>query len=98
MMEIILNMHGMVQNVPKLIHFIKLCNINIILILETHFNSRSFLKIHNYSIYDTEHPDRTPHEGAPLLLSKTLGKVVKYQTSHITSRDRMFDDGSKFFR
>ena len=38
------------------------------LISETHFTTRSYLKIPNYAIYDTQHPDGTSHGGTAILI------------------------------
>jgi hypothetical protein len=38
------------------------------LIAETHFTNRSYIKILNYQIYDTKHPDDTAH-GAIIIKS-----------------------------
>lgn len=48
------------------------------LISETHFTSRSYLKIPNYSTYHTNHPDSTAHGGTAILIKN---KVKHYQSS-----------------
>jgi hypothetical protein len=38
------------------------------LIAETHFTNRSYIKIPNYKIYDTKHPDDTAHGGNAIII------------------------------
>ena len=46
--------------------------IDIALITETHFTSRSYLYITNYTTYRTDHPDDTAHGGSAILIRNTV--------------------------
>jgi hypothetical protein len=46
--------------------------VDIILISETHFTSRSYFKIPNYTVYDTRYPDGTTHGGTAILIKNGL--------------------------
>jgi exonuclease III len=42
------------------------------LISETHFTAKSFLKIPGYKLYHTNHPDNTAHAGSAILIKNTI--------------------------
>jgi hypothetical protein len=42
--------------------------VDIMLISETHFTTKSYIKIPNYTVYDTQHPDGTAHGGTAIII------------------------------
>lgn len=62
------NANGLAQHAQELKSFITNQNIDIMLISETHFTKKSFLKIPNYSIYSTEHPNETARGGTAVII------------------------------
>jgi hypothetical protein len=42
------------------------------LISETHFTTKSYIKIPNYTIYDTKHPDGTAHGGTAIIIKNGI--------------------------
>jgi hypothetical protein len=42
------------------------------LIYETHFTKKSYVKIPKYTIYDTQHPDGTAHGGTAIMIKNGL--------------------------
>jgi hypothetical protein len=42
------------------------------LISETHFTKKSYIRTPNYSIYDTQHPDGTAHGGTAILIRNDI--------------------------
>jgi hypothetical protein len=42
------------------------------LISETHFTTKSYLKIPNYILYDTQHPDGTAHGGTAIIIKNGI--------------------------
>ena len=42
------------------------------LISETHFTMKSHIKIHNYTIYDSQHPDGTAHGGTAVIIKNGI--------------------------
>jgi hypothetical protein len=42
------------------------------LIVETQFTNRSYIKIPNYQIYDTKHPDDTAHGGTAIIIKSSI--------------------------
>jgi hypothetical protein len=47
-------------------------NLDVMLISETHFTAKSSIRIPNYSIYDTQHPDGTAHGGTAIIIKNTI--------------------------
>lgn len=66
------NANGLSQHGQELTAFIQNNDIDIALISETHFTTRSFIKIPRYSIYHTQHPDGTAHGGTAIIIKTTL--------------------------
>jgi len=50
------NANGLAQHTEEIKHYLQNQQMDIVLISETHFTTRSYLKIPNYAIYDTQHP------------------------------------------
>ncbi|PNF21360.1 hypothetical protein B7P43_G17732 [Cryptotermes secundus] len=49
-------------------------NTDIMLISETNFTNKSYIKIPNFNIYHTNHPDGTAHAGTPV--------IIRYNIKH----------------
>jgi exonuclease III len=56
-----------------------------LLISETHFTAESYIKIPNYSVYHTNHPDETTHGGTVILIKHTTDhyQLQKYEKNHL---------------
>ena len=50
------NSNGLQQPAPEIKTFIYNNNIDLECVLETHFTTKSYMKIPYYTIYDTKHP------------------------------------------
>jgi hypothetical protein len=46
--------------------------VDILLISKTDFTTKRYLKIHNYTIYDTQHPDGTAHGGTAIIIKSGI--------------------------
>ena len=55
------NANGLAQHTTEVKTNIQTQNVDVMLISETHFTKRSYIKIPNYTIYATQHPDDTAH-------------------------------------
>jgi len=55
------------------------------LISETHFTTRSYFKVPNYAIYDTQHPDGTAHGGTAILIKNSIKHYLHghYNLEHL---------------
>jgi exonuclease III len=56
-------------------------------ISETHFTERSYLKVPNYALYYTDHPDGTAHGGAAILIRQN----IKHYESRAFAQDNIQD-------
>jgi hypothetical protein len=62
------NANGLAQHTEEVKHNIQTQQVDIMLISETHFTTKSYFKIPNYTIYDTQHPDGTAHGGTAIII------------------------------
>ena len=53
------NANGLCQHAQEINLFLQTFHLDILLVSETHFTERSHMKIPNYNIYYTTHPDET---------------------------------------
>ena len=49
-------------------HKLSTFNLDILLVSETHFTSRSYITIPSYNMYYTNHPDETAHGGTAVII------------------------------
>jgi hypothetical protein len=64
------NANGLIQHAEELKTFISLHNIDVMLISETHFIEKSYLKLLNYTVYHTNHPAGTARGGTAIIIKK----------------------------
>ena len=66
------NANGLAQNTEEVKNYTQNQQIDIMLISETHFTTRSYFKLPNYTIYDTQHPDGTAHGATAILIKNGI--------------------------
>lgn len=66
------NANGLQQHRHELETFLIFHKIDILLISETHFTHRNYIKIPNYKMYDTKHPDGTAHGGTAIIIKNNI--------------------------
>jgi exonuclease III len=66
------NTNRLVQHAEEIKTYIQNQKVDIILISETHFTKKSYIKIPNNSIYDTQQPDGTAHGGTAIIMKKGI--------------------------
>lgn len=88
------NANGMSQHQQELKTFITNNNIDIILISETHFTSRNFMKIPRYDIYDTKHPSGRAHGGTAIIIKRTIKhhELIKYEKDFLQATSVVVED------
>jgi hypothetical protein len=74
------NATGLTQHTELKI-YISIHTINFMLISETHFTEKSYLKLPNYTIYHTNHPVRTARGEAVITISWPQSASELYQPS-----------------
>ncbi|CAF4921618.1 unnamed protein product [Pieris macdunnoughi] len=67
------NINGLTPNKKELEIMLKHNKIDIGLISETHLNDRKNIKIDNYDVYYTNHPDTTSHGGSAVIVKSNIG-------------------------
>ena len=61
------------------------------LISETHFTNKYFLKIHGYKLYHTQHPSGRAHGGRGELSSNPLRNTISsHRSNQTTSKEGMW--------
>lgn len=66
------NANGLTHHILELRAFISENNIDIMLISETHFTNKSFVKIQGYTIYTTNHPAGTARGGTAVIIKNNI--------------------------
>ena len=69
---ILWNGNGLAQHTDELSTYLRLQNVDAMLISETHFTAKSSIRIPHYSIYDTQHPDGKAHGGTAIIIKNTI--------------------------
>ena len=70
------NANGLAQRTLELKAFLVDQNIDVMMISETHFTKKNYLKIHNYKVYNTNHPDGKAHGGTAIIIRS---KICHYE-------------------
>ena len=67
------NSNGLQQRALETKTFLHNNNIDILLVSETHFTPKSYMKIHeSYTIYDTKHPSGKAYEGTAMIIRNDI--------------------------
>lgn len=66
------NANGLSQHAKEIELFLKEKSIDIMLVSETHFTQKSFLRLRSYEIYTTNHPSGTARGGSAIIVKKSL--------------------------
>lgn len=66
------NANGLCKHAQEINIFLQNLNIDILLVSETHFTNRSYLKIPNYMVCSTNHPDNTGHGGTAIVIKRSI--------------------------
>jgi len=79
------NANGLLNHKLEFQAFLDLHKIDIALISETHFTSRTVFKFPHYTKYHTIHPDNNAHGGAAIILRSSLQhyELLPHQTNAI---------------
>lgn len=88
------NANGLIQHTEEIKTFLKNYKLDILLISETHFTNKSYLKIHNYTVYDTKHPDGKAHGGSAIIIKSSIRhyELQKFSKEHIQATSIVVED------
>jgi exonuclease III len=70
------NANGLCNHIHEITPFLQRYKVDILLISETHFTPRSYVRIPNYIVYNTLHPDGTAHGGTAIVIRKTVKHYI----------------------
>ena len=75
--------NGLSSHRPAFQTFLDMHQIDIALVSETHFTSRTVFRLPRYTVYHTIHPDDTAHGGAAVILRSSLRhhELLRVQTN-----------------
>jgi len=73
------------QHTEEVKNYIQNQQVDIMLISETHFTTRSYFKIPNYAMYDSQHHDGTAHGGTAILIKNGIKQYLHghYNLEHL---------------
>jgi endonuclease/exonuclease/phosphatase family metal-dependent hydrolase len=79
------NSNGLCKHALELRSFIYTLDLDILLISETHFTSRSYITIPQYDIHCTNHPDEKAHGGSAVIIKHSIQHYerAKYELPNI---------------
>ena len=88
------NANGLAQHTAEVKHYLQNQTVDIMLISETHFTMRSYFKIPNYTIYDTQHPDGTAHGGTAVIIKNGIKHHLhgQYNLEHLQATSVTIED------
>ncbi|KAL7306196.1 hypothetical protein TKK_0001639 [Trichogramma kaykai] len=79
------NANSLAQRSLELKSFLIMNKIDIMFISETHFTKKTYLKIPNYIIYDTQHPSGRAHSGTAIIIKSS----IKHYELEINKEDNL---------
>lgn len=88
------NANGLGRHVDEVKLFIQTHKLDILLVSETHFTTRSHITIPNYNIYRTNHPDATAHGGTAVIIRQNIKHYVRaeYALENLQSTSITIED------
>ena len=75
------NSNCLQQGAPETKAFLYKNNIDVLLVSETHFTPKSYIKISYYTIYDTKHPLGKAHGGTSVIIKNDIKHHLHSQTN-----------------
>jgi len=66
------NGNGLCQHAQEIKLFLQTFHLDILLVSETHFTERSYMKIPDYNTYHTTHPDETARGGTAVIIRRNI--------------------------
>ena len=88
------NANGLPHHRDELVTFINTNEIDIMLISETHFTNKNYIKIPRYTSYNTNHPSGRAHGGAAVIIKSSIKhyELNKYEEESIQATCIVVED------
>jgi hypothetical protein len=79
------NANGLCRHAQEIQTFIQNLDLDILLISETYFTDRGYIKMPNYRVYSTNHPDGTARGGSAIIIKQSIKhhELAKYSLNNI---------------
>jgi exonuclease III len=79
------NANGLRNHKIELQNFLNIHKIDVALMSETHFTTRTVFKLPNYKVYHIPHPDDRAHGGAAIIIRNSIShyELLHHQTEKI---------------
>jgi len=90
------NANGLCQHAQEIKLFLQTLHLDILLVSETHFTERSYVKIPNFSIYHTTHPEETAPGGTAVIIRRNLKHHIRaeYKQANIQATSISVEDNT----
>ena len=94
------NSNGLQQRALETKTFINNNNTDILLVLETHFTPKGYMKIPYYTIYDTKHPSGKAHGGTAVIIRNDIKHYLHSQVNkeYIQATTATVQTSSNYFQ
>lgn len=88
------NANGLGQHSQEVKQYLKTENIDIMLISESHFTEKSYMKIPGYNIYNANHPNGKGHGGAAVIVKSSIKhhQMEEYHAEHLQAATIVLED------
>ena len=88
------NANGLAQNKFELELFLKQQQIDVLLKSETHFTDKSYLKIHGYNFYHTQHPSGKAHDDSGIIIKSSIKhyELPSFQKDYLQATSVAIED------
>jgi len=88
------NANGLARHIDEIKTYLRLQNVDIMLISESHFITKGSIHIPNYSICDMQHPDGTAHGGTAIVIKNNMKHHLhgRYNREHLQATSFTIDD------
>ena len=88
------NANGLAQNKFELELFLKQQQIDVLLKSETHFTDKSYLKIHGYNFYHTQHPSGKAHDDSGIIIKSSIKhyELPSFQKDYLQATNVAIED------
>ena len=88
------NANGLAQHKSELELFLKQQQIDVMLISETHFTDKNYLKIHGYNFYHTQHPSGKAHGGTGIIIKSNIKhyELPPFQKDYLQATNVAIED------
>lgn len=93
------NLDGLAPNKEQVEILLQSYNLDILLVSESHLTEKSSIRIRNYNIYATNHPDGTAHAGAAIIVRSCIKhhELPQFKKAHLQAATIAIEDRSAAF-